>query len=87
MPGRRRCHAAPACTPPAHATTLPRPSPAPQSLLNGNLSALSAARLGDAKSIPAVDVMLADGFPAATAVMAAGLDIRLGAGAGQQGAG
>ena len=35
-----------------------------QALLNGNITQLSTLRLGDAKSIPAIDVILADGFPA-----------------------
>ncbi|PRW58489.1 amine oxidase [Chlorella sorokiniana] len=49
-----------------------------QSLLNGNVTQLSVARLGDAKSIPAVDVMLKDGFPALVDALVAkgGLDIR-----------
>ncbi|KAI7844576.1 hypothetical protein COHA_001934 [Chlorella ohadii] len=50
-----------------------------QSLLNGNITQLSVARLGDAKSIPAVDVMLRDGFPALIDALVAkgGLDIRM----------
>ncbi|KAL4419167.1 hypothetical protein ABPG77_004890 [Micractinium sp. CCAP 211/92] len=47
-----------------------------QALLNGNLTALSTLRLGNAKSIPAVDVMLRDGFPALCHALLPGLDVR-----------
>ncbi|KAL4431128.1 hypothetical protein ABPG75_006384 [Micractinium tetrahymenae] len=47
-----------------------------QALLNGNLTALSTLRLGDAKSIPAVDVMLRDGFPSVCRALLPGLDVR-----------
>lgn len=46
-----------------------------QALLNGNLTALSTLRLGDAKSIPAVDVMLRDGFPSLCRALLHGLDV------------
>lgn len=51
-----------------------------QALLNGNVTQLSSMRLNDAKTIPAVDVMLEDGFVAVVEGLAAGLDIRLGQG-------
>lgn len=61
----------------------PPPPPPPcsihtqhQALLNGNLTALSTLRLGDAKSIPAVDVMLRDGFPSLCHALLPGLDVR-----------
>ncbi len=55
-----------------------------QALLNGNLTALSTLRLGDAKSIPAVDVMLRDGFPALCHALLPGLDVRYSTGAWEQ---
>jgi hypothetical protein len=51
-----------------------------QALLNGNITQLSTLRLGDAKSIPAIDVILADGFPAIVDRLKEGLDIEYGSG-------
>ena len=51
-----------------------------QALLNGNVTQLSTLRLGDAKSIPAIDVILADGFPAIVYRLKEGLDIEYGTG-------
>lgn len=47
-----------------------------QTLLNGNLTALSALRYGDAKVLPAVDVLLKRGFDHLTDLLKVGLDIR-----------
>ena len=55
-----------------------------QALLNGNITQLSTLRLGDAKSIPAIDVILADGFPAIVDRLKEGLDIQYSTG-GQEG--
>lgn len=48
-----------------------------QVLLNGNITQLSALRYGDAKTLPAVDVHLKNGFDVLVNSMLPGLDIRL----------
>lgn len=48
-----------------------------QVLLNGNLTDLSTLRYGDAKTLPALDVFLYNGFDSLVKNMAPGLDIRL----------
>ncbi|PSC69507.1 amine oxidase [Micractinium conductrix] len=47
-----------------------------QVLLNGNVTDLSTVRLGDAKSVPAADVMFKAGFPSIVRELARGLDVR-----------
>lgn len=47
-----------------------------QTLLNANITQLSTLRYGDAKVIPAIDVMLKDGFDATIEIMKKGTDIR-----------
>ena len=48
-----------------------------QVLLNGNLTDLSSLRYGDAKTLPALDVFLYNGFDSLVKNMEPGLDIRL----------
>ena len=48
-----------------------------QVLLNGNLTQLSTLRYGDAKTLPALDVFLYEGFDSLVYEQAPGLDIRL----------
>ncbi|GBF93957.1 hypothetical protein Rsub_06206 [Raphidocelis subcapitata] len=49
-----------------------------QVLLNANASELSALRYGDAKTLPAEDVLIEGGMDALTDDLARGLDVRLG---------
>lgn len=65
---------------PCPAACTPSGSCSLQALLNGNATQLSTLRLGDAKSIPAVDVMISEGFNAVADVLKQGLDIQYGAG-------
>ncbi|EFN59192.1 hypothetical protein CHLNCDRAFT_50047 [Chlorella variabilis] len=62
-----------------HGACTPSGSCSLQALLNGNATQLSTLRLGDAKSIPAVDVMISEGFNAVADVLKQGLDIQYGA--------
>lgn len=48
-----------------------------QVLLNGNLTDLSTLRYGDAKTLPALDVFLFNGFDILVKIQTPGLDIRL----------
>lgn len=48
-----------------------------QVLLNGNLTDLSTLRYGDAKTLPALDVFLFNGFDVLVKIQTPGLDIRL----------
>lgn len=48
-----------------------------QVLLNGNLTELSTLRYGDAKTLPALDVFLFNGFDILVKIQTPGLDIRL----------
>ena len=47
-----------------------------QALLNGNVTQLSAKRFGDAKTLPAIDVMVRSGYAAVLDGLKHGLDIR-----------
>lgn len=47
-----------------------------QVLLNANISKLSTLRYGDAKTLPAIDVLLKNGFDSLTDILKQGLDIK-----------
>jgi hypothetical protein len=47
-----------------------------QVLLNDNVTRLSALRYGDAKTLPAIDVLLPQGFDSLVNALKQGLDIR-----------